>query len=80
LQAGLGGGVGFVDGLGAEVGQFDRFDVAPDHLDGVEVVGVAGESFDEQPVALGGDPGGHRLALTETARYPLPPGRLFRRS
>ena len=48
MQAGLGGGVGFVDGLGAEVGQFDCFDIAPDHLDGVEVVGVAGESFDEQ--------------------------------
>ena len=40
--------MGFVDGLGAEVGQFDCFDIAPDHLDGVEVVGVAGESFDEQ--------------------------------
>jgi hypothetical protein len=59
LQAGLGRGVGLVDGVRAEVGEFDLLDVALDHLDGVEVVGVAGQPLDAQPVGLGGDPGGH---------------------
>ena len=42
LQSGLGRGVGLVDGVRAEVGQLDLFDVAPHLLDRVDVVGVAG--------------------------------------
>src|SRR6266540_3997173 len=36
-----------------EVGQLDSFDVAPDHVDRVEVVRVAGQLLDDQPVPLG---------------------------
>lgn len=56
LQAGLRGGVGFVDGLGAEIGQFGCFDVAPEEFDRVEFGGVAGKWFDVEPVPLGGQP------------------------
>ena len=56
LQAGLCGGVGFVDGLGAEIGELGCFDVAPEEFDRVEFGGVAGERFNVEPVPLGGQP------------------------
>ena len=37
-------------------------EVAPQALDGVEVGGVAGEAFDDQPAALAADPGLHAVA------------------
>jgi hypothetical protein len=49
LQAGLGRGLCVLDGVGAKGGELDGFDVAPHQLDGGEVVGVAGEPFDQEP-------------------------------
>ena len=40
-----------VDGVGAAVGQFGSFDVAPQAFDRVEFGGVAGQAFDAQPAA-----------------------------
>ncbi len=37
LEPGLGRLAGLVDGVGAEVGELARLEVAPDQLDGVEV-------------------------------------------
>jgi hypothetical protein len=37
------------DGVRAQVGEFDGFDLGPPELDCVEVVGVALERFDHQP-------------------------------
>lgn len=41
LQAVLGVDGGLVDRVGAEVGELGRFEVSPDELDGIEIVGVA---------------------------------------
>lgn len=61
VQTGVCCGVGFVDGVGAEVGQFGGFDVAPHQFHRVEVVGVAWQSFHDQPVSSAGQPGLHVL-------------------
>ena len=43
VQSGVCCGVGLVEGVGAQVGQFGGFEVAPDQFDWIEVVGVAGQ-------------------------------------
>src|SRR5262249_59518384 len=53
---------GGVDGVGTQVGQLGVLEVAPHLLDGVEVVGVAGEPPDTKPAALGGQPRCHGAA------------------
>ena len=50
-----------LDGVGAQVGQFARLEVAPHQFDRVEVVPVGGEPLDDKPAALIGDPGLHHL-------------------
>jgi len=60
-QAVVGGLFDLFDGVRAEVGQFAGLEVAPDALDGVELVRVAGEALKAQPGALLGDSGGHLL-------------------
>ena len=42
--------LGLADGVGAEVGQFAAFQVAPDLFDRIEVGGVGRETFDDQPL------------------------------
>jgi hypothetical protein len=46
LEPVLGVGGSFFDGVGAQVGELALLQVAPDELDRVEVVGVAGEALD----------------------------------
>ncbi len=58
------------DGVGAQVGQLARFEVAPDQFDGVEVMSVGGERFDNQPVALSSDPGLHHLGAVRGQTVP----------
>jgi hypothetical protein len=58
------------DGARAEVGQLAGFEVAPDALDGVKLMRVAGEAFDPQSGALLGDPGGHLLGGVRRQRVP----------
>src|SRR2546429_7309422 len=70
MQSGVGGGVGFVEGLGAQVGQFGGFQVAPDQFHRVEVVGVAGQRLDAQPVSLGGQPRLHVLGAVRGQPVP----------
>jgi hypothetical protein len=44
VQAGVGGGVGAVEDVGAQVGQFGVLQVAPGQFHGVEVVGEPGSA------------------------------------
>src|SRR6516162_3821517 len=69
-KAGFGGGPRLVDGLGAEIGQFDSFDIAPQQLDRVEVWGVGRQSFYNQPRPLFVDPGDHGLGAMRGQAIP----------
>jgi len=46
---------GLVDGVGAAVGELSTLEVPPYLLETVEVLGIAGQPFDHEPVALGGE-------------------------
>src|SRR6266487_4107060 len=70
VDAGVGGLGGLVDAVGAEVGQLGALDVAPERLDRVEVGGVTGEPFDDQPAPLGADERLHLAAAMR--RQPVP--------
>ena len=52
VEAVVGVDSSFFDGVGAEVGEFAGFEVGPYEFDGVEVVSVAGEPFDDFPGAV----------------------------
>lgn len=53
---------GFVDGVGAEVGQFGAFEAGSECFHGVEVGCVGGQSFDGEPIGLCGKEIGHGFA------------------
>lgn len=59
-QPGLGRHTDLVEGIGAQVGQFGGFHAAPDLFDEIELRRLVREAFDVEPVALGGQPRGHR--------------------
>ena len=42
-------------------GQYGGFHIAPDLFDGIELRSISRQAFDVEPVALGGQPRGHRL-------------------
>lgn len=53
---------GLVDGVRTQVGQLSTLEVAPHLLHGIEVGGIAGEWFDDEPITLLGDELVHGLA------------------
>jgi len=52
LEPGIGVKRSLLDGVRAEVGQFPGLEVAPDHLDRVQVVRVGGQPFDDEMKAF----------------------------
>jgi hypothetical protein len=70
LQGGIGSHLDLVNGVGTQIGEFDRLDVAPHQLDGVEVGGITGQALDYQPGTLESDPGHHGPRLVR--REPVP--------
>ncbi len=52
--------VGVSEGLG---GQMTGFEIAPDGLDVVELGGVLGQPFDDEPMGVGGKCGGGGLPM-----------------
>src|SRR5215208_1779248 len=76
LDATLGRGDDVVEGVAGQVGQLHAFEVGPQRLDRVEVGGVAGQPFHDQPVPLAAEPGTHCLAAV--GGQPIPQqGRLL---
>ncbi len=70
IESVVGKDCGFFNGVRAQVGQLACLEVAPDHLDRVEVVPVGGKLFDDQPVTLLGDPVFHHLGAMRGQAVP----------
>ena len=70
LERLTGGVAEFPDVLGAEVGQFMLFPIAPQILDGIEFRGVGGQSLGVQPVGLLGEISGDPLAAVDRGSIP----------
>ncbi|MEU5852369.1 hypothetical protein [Saccharopolyspora shandongensis] len=62
VDAALSQGECFVDGVGAEVGQFSAFDAGPECFHGVELGCVGRQPFDGEPIGLRGKEIGHGFA------------------
>src|SRR6266542_3388401 len=60
----------FADAVGAQVGKFRGFEVAPDVFDWIDVRRIARQRLDAQPIALAGDPLQHVSAAMRGQSVP----------